>query len=634
MEKYRKILKQYWGHDDFRSIQPEIIASIGQGKDTLGLMPTGGGKSITFQVPAMTMEGVCLVVTPLVALMKDQVSALRQKGIFAQCVNSAMSRDETLAVYDNCVFGACKFLYISPERLQNELFLNKLTAMSVCMIVVDEAHCISQWGHDFRPSYLKIADIRETLPNTPILALTATATPQVVDDIMTRLRFAQPNVIRTSFARPNIAYVVRLAEDKEEQMLKILNRVQGSAIIYARSRKKTRIYTEILTSAGISANYFHAGLDTKEKDRRQDAWTRGETRVIVCTNAFGMGIDKPDVRLVIHIDPPESIEAYFQEAGRAGRDRQKAYAVFLWAKSDKALLKRKLTTNFPPIEYIKQLYCQICNTLTIGLDSGGGHTMEFNLENFCRERGLQTSQAYSALAILSLAGYMQYEPNIEMSSRVMFLVERGRLFQIEEKFPHLDNLIKTLLRSYTGLFTEYASIDELYIAKKSGYTRQQVYEKLTELRRLGVLDYNPQKKASYLTLLQDREHENRMVFSKEAYDDRLQDAQRRTQSIIAYCTNDETCRSRQLLEYFGEKNAKDCGACDVCIAKRKAQREMVALPQALQVFVRQTLAEKDATIAQIAEELKASKTKVAEIIHEMLSDGVAEMTDDDKIHLV
>ncbi|MBQ2321051.1 MAG: ATP-dependent DNA helicase RecQ, partial [Bacteroidales bacterium] len=446
---YLDILKKFWGYDSFRSIQLDIIRSVGSGRDTLGLMPTGGGKSITFQVPALAMDGVCIVVTPLLALMKDQVQTLRKKGILAHAVNSSLTHDQMLAAYDNCIFAAAKFLYLSPERLSTELFLLKLKQMRVSMLVVDEAHCISQWGYDFRPSYLKIAEVRKLMPNVPVLALTATATPRVADDIMSRLEFRHPNLFSMSFARHNLAYVVRVAEDKEQQMVRILRSVPGSAIVYVRSRKRTADYAAFLRSQGFSAGFFHAGLSVKEKDKRQEEWTKGDMRVIVCTNAFGMGIDKPDVRVVIHIDPPESIEAYFQEAGRAGRDGLKSYAVLLWSDADAAKLRRNVTTRFPPIDFVVNVYNSICNARQVGLGEGEGHVEEFNLEKFCKETSRQIAQTAGALAILEAAGYMAFQPNVQLQSRLMFRVERGRLYGVEEAYPHLATVIKAVLRSYT-----------------------------------------------------------------------------------------------------------------------------------------------------------------------------------------
>lgn len=621
---YAAILKKYWGYDSFRSIQLDIIKSIGDGNDTLGLMPTGGGKSITFQVPALAKaEGVCLVITPLLALMKDQVSGLRKKGILAHAVNSTMRRDEMLAAYDNCIYGGCRFLYVSPERLQSELFLDKVANMSVSMIVVDEAHCISQWGYDFRPSYLHIADLRDVLPDVPVLALTATATPRVADDIMTRLRFKKPNIFKMSFERKNISYVVRRTEDKEVQMVEILRRVPGSAIVYVRNRRRTREYAELLQKLGFSAGYFHAGLPVKEKDKRQEDWTAGRIRVIVCTNAFGMGIDKPDVRVVIHIDAPESLEAYFQEAGRAGRDGNRSYAVFLWSGADAVNLKRNLANSFPPLDYVVGVYNSICNAHEIGVGCGAEHVAELNIDKFCADTHRGVVQTLGSLAILERAGYIEFQPNIEFQSRLMFLVERGRLYRVEEAYPRLSSVIKALLRLYTGLFMEYAIISEERVAKMCDMTRQEVYERLLELSRIGVISYNPQKKTSLVSWLCDRVHEKYMVFPKSIYQDRLADAKRRMESVINYCSSDDKCRSRMLLEYFGDDSASDCGHCDVCIARRKTRAQICAEQEAIRVALTDRLRESGELPYDVLRCLDGYDPRdVSAVIRDMLSEEI------------
>ena len=565
MEQFLAILKTYWGYDSFREMQPEIITSVSSGHDTLGLMPTGGGKSLTFQVPALAMDGICLVVTPLIALMKDQVANLRRRGILAVALHSGLTRDEMTVALDNCLLGGGKFVYLSPERLATELFLVKVRQMKVCMIVVDEAHCISQWGYDFRPAYLNIADLRNELPGVPVLALTATATPRVVDDIMQRLRFSEPRVFRKSFARPNIAYIVRPTEQKEEQLIRILSKVPGSSVVYVRNRKQTREYAQLLAANGISAAYFHAGLPAAEKDRIQKAWTDNAVRVIVCTNAFGMGIDKPDVRTVVHMMAPDSLEAYFQEAGRAGRDGRKAYATLLWSKADEAKLRKSVADAFPPIEFITKVYQTIGNYYTVAVGSGCGMVHDFDIGRFCQECHLPIIAVNSSLAILGNAGYIDYQANVEMQSRMIFIIDNRELYTIQLQYPDLDITIKTVLRLYTGLFSEYVAIDEERIARRCGKTRQQIYEDLQALTRMRVARYMPARKTSQLTWLDDRQRPGDLIIRPEVYGQRRDDLSRRVESVIAYCTNDTDCRSRQLLDYFGERHADDCGHCDVCL---------------------------------------------------------------------
>lgn len=569
MSIYHNILKQYWGYDQFRPLQLDIIESAGKGRDTLGLMPTGGGKSITFQVPALAMEGVCIVVTPLIALMKDQVDNLRKRGITAKAIFSGLSHDEINVALDNCIYNGCKFLYVSPERLSTDLFKTKLAQMNVCLIVVDEAHCISQWGYDFRPSYMNIATIRDIKPQAPILALTATATPEVVADIQKRLNFKKENVFRKSFARENIAYMVRYTENKDDMLITLLNRVQGTGIVYVRSRRKTWETAQKLNKVGIPTAYYHAGLTNKEKDQIQHDWQKNIARVIVCTNAFGMGIDKPDVRIVIHIDPPESIEAYFQEAGRAGRDGKPAYAIMLWSGNDAATLRRNATTSYPEPAEIEAVYNSICNSQSIGLGSGQGYTCEFDINAFCKTFDKWIVTTHSALTLLTNAGYINYVDETELQSRVIFIVNSEELYNIRMAYPDLDIVIKALLRTYTGLFTEYAIISEDLLAKICQTTRQNIYEKLKALSRLKVIIYNPQKKTSLLTFTRERVHENELKLPPAVYADRKRDMLKRIEAIIEYCESNDTCRSQILLNYFGETTSKPCGVCDVCREMRR-----------------------------------------------------------------
>ena len=579
MTDYKSILKQYWGYEDFRGIQEEIIVSIGKGEDTLGLMPTGGGKSVTFQVPALAKPGLCLVITPLIALMKDQVQHLRARGIKAVAVYSGMTREEIIVALENCIFGDYKFLYISPERLDTEVFQAKLRSMKVSMITVDESHCISQWGYDFRPAYLKIADVRKLLPGVPVLALTATATPEVVKDIQLRLAFRRENVFRMSFERKNLAYIVRRTEDKAGELIHILSQVAGSAIVYTRNRKRTKEVSLFLNQHGISATFYHAGLDNDTKDQRQKGWQDGTFRVMVATNAFGMGIDKPDVRLVIHIDFPDSPEAYFQEAGRAGRDGQKAYAVLLYAQADKTILKKRIGDTFPEKDYIRQVYEHINYYYQMAMGDGRGCTFAFNIDEFCQNFKHFPVRVDSALKILTRAGYLEYTDEQDNTSRLIFTLRRDELYRINENNPDTEHLLRVILRSYTGVFSDYAYISEEILARRSGLTRQQVYDTLILLTKRHVLHYIPGKKTPYI--IYTRERQNTVVLSKEVYEDRKDSYEKRIHAMLDYAESDGKCRSRMLLRYFGEKNGHNCGQCDVCLEKhasglRKGEYEDIA----------------------------------------------------------
>ena len=563
---YLDILHKYWGYPDFRGIQREIIESIGTGKDTLGLMPTGGGKSLTFQVPALAQDGVCIVITPLIALMKDQVEHLRHKGITAAAIYSGMSRDAIVTTLENCIFGGVKLLYISPERISSDLFQIKLKHMKVSFITVDEAHCISQWGYDFRPSYLQIAVIRKLVPNVPILALTATATPDVIDDIQERLGFTEKNVFRMSFERKNLVYVVRQAEDKEAEMVHILQSIPKTAIVYCRTRKRTKEVAQLLMQYGISATWYHAGLEPAVKDQRQSEWQHDKVRVMVATNAFGMGIDKADVRVVVHMDCPSSLEAYFQEAGRAGRDGQKAYAVLLYNGHDNRTLQKRIEDTFPPKEYVQQVYEHLAYFYQIGVNSGEGCTFEFPIDKFCATFKHFPIRANAALILLQRAGYIDYEPNPDNNARVRFLLRRDDLYRLDSLSEKENDVVISLLRNYGGLFTDYGYVDESYIAQEAGLDRNQTYMVLINLSKKRIIDFIPRKSIPLISYKRDRVDGSDVILDKSVYEERKEQFQKSINSVINYAQNDRICRSRQLLYYFGEKKSVDCEQCDVCLS--------------------------------------------------------------------
>ena len=567
---YRQILNRYWGYDDFRGIQQQIIESIGSGHDTLGLMPTGGGKSITFQVPALSMEGVCLVVTPLIALMKDQVQHLQRLGIRAEAIYSGLQQNDILRILENCIFGGVKLLYVSPERLSSPLFQTKLRHMRISFITVDEAHCISQWGYDFCPSYLEIAKIRDIHPEAPVLALTATATPAVVDDIILKLKARDKqeetsfHVFRMSFERKNLTYLVSQTHDKPEELVHLFQLYQGAAIVYVRSRRRAREVAEYLMEAGLSATFYHAGLDHAEKDKRQEDWQQDRTRIMVATNAFGMGIDKPDVRLVVHYDCPDSIEAYFQEAGRAGRDGLPAQAILLYNHGDRAKLERRISEAFPEKDYIRQVYEHLAYFFQIATGDGYGVSREFNIELFCQRFHHFPIRVHAALQLLERAGYIEYDEEADHQARVRFLVSRDDLYRLNQVSDQEERVIVALLRSYGGLFADYGFIDESIVAQQAGLTPPQTYEILKALSLRHLLHFIPQRNMPYIRYMQRREDSENVQLPPAVYEERLAQYKERIHAMIHYAQSDHPCRSRQLLAYFGEHSDHNCGQCDVC----------------------------------------------------------------------
>lgn len=563
------ILKKYWGYDAFRPLQQDIINSVLAGRDTLGLMPTGGGKSITFQVPTMAMDGMALVVTPIISLMKDQVDRLRSLHIKATYLYAGLTRAEVNRTYDKCLYGNYKFMYVSPERLQSQSFMERLRQMNISLIVVDEAHCISQWGYDFRPSFLRIAQVRKLFPNVPVLALTATATPVVVEDIQRRLAFRQPNVFSMSFARDNLSYVVRPTEEKVAELIHILHAVPGTAIVYARSRLRTKQICDELNRAGIHADFYHAGLYVEDKEDKQNKWTSNECRVMVATNAFGMGIDKPDVRLVVHVDMPNSLEEYYQEAGRAGRDGKRSYAVLLVKHTDQRILRRHITEAFPDKDFIRSVYERVGNFLGVSLGEGFQQMYDFNFNLFCRTFDLPVLPTHNALKILTQAGYIEFVEEIETQSRVMIHARKDELYDLETTTPGADLVLQAILRIYTGLFSDYVFINEDVIAFRTGLDQETIYRSLLELTRMHILHYVPRKRTPYIIYTTSREEPKHVLIPKAVYEELRDRMTSRIEATINYAYSDTGCRELMLLSYFGESKDCECGHCDLCIDRRK-----------------------------------------------------------------
>ena len=595
-QRIHRILKQFWGYDGFRPLQEDIILSVLEGRDTLALLPTGGGKSICFQVPAMALEGLCIVVSPLIALMKDQVLHLKEKGIKAAALYSGMSHSQIQDVVQNVMFDPeYRFLYVSPERLQTEMFRVNLEKMPVKMIAVDEAHCISQWGYDFRPPYLEIAKIRKVFPQAPVLALTATATPEVVKDIQHRLEFKQENVFQKSFKRDNLTYFVVKEEDKNGRMLRIMQRYPGTGIVYVRNRRKTAEVADFLRRNGVSADYYHAGLDAKVRDQRQNDWMTGKIRVIVSTNAFGMGIDKPDVRFVVHIDVPDSLEAYFQEAGRAGRDEKPAVAILLYDANDLRQLSRNFTLSFPSLEKVREVYEDLCQHYYIEMGAGKNIIRPFYIEQHAKRMQIDPVQLFNSVRFLEKAGVIALSEHLRETSQIHFKITGDQLMEYEEKHPDMEEFVKLLLRSYGGVFTQFVKIDELTLANRAAMPVDDVIGNLRALHAAGVISYQPQSEIPLIIFLQDRIQKKYIYFDPSVYEVQKQKAMERLESVRQYVTTDNVCRSQLLLRYFGEMKSPACGQCDVCLKTGKSSvpvKEFKTISREIEMLHQKGLSEK------------------------------------------
>ena len=632
-----EVLRRWWGFTTFRSTQEEIIRAVLDGRDTLALMPTGGGKSLTYQVPTMARDGLCIVVTPLIALMKDQVDRLRRLGIRATAIHSGLSTRQIDIALDNCVYGDVKFLYVAPERLATEAFRLRVVRMNVSLLAVDEAHCISQWGYDFRPSYLRIAELRERLPGVPVLALTASATQPVAEDIMRHLKFPEPHIVRSSFARPNLSYSVRRTDDKEGQLLRLLHNVPGSGIVYTRTRDGAEQLAEFLRAEGIPAAAYHGGLGHAERALRQEEWLTGKVRVMAATNAFGMGIDKPDVRFVVHYTMCDSLESYYQEAGRAGRDGKRAYALLLVASDDEGRIVRRFEQEFPPLDRVKEIYERICSYLQIGIGEGGENAYLFNLSDFCAREHLYPGSVQSALKLLQQNGYMTLTDAQDNPARVMFCVSRDELYKLRVKRDDLDHFIRTLLRLYNGVFSDFRPIDEGELATWSGYSVERVKELLKQLWQLRVIRYIPSNRSPILFMNEERLPRADLYIAPETYRRRQELMRERFERMLAYAANEEECRSTVLERYFGSETPTPCGICDVCLARKRAARAAEhasdAAPQPaeaapkkesdldLRNTVLRRLAVSPADPRELAAGCSCTPERLARVVRELLEEG-------------
>ena len=634
----RALLKRYWGFDEFRPMQERIIRSVLDGHDTLALMPTGGGKSLTYQIPGLAREGIVVVVTPLIALMKDQVDRLRARKIRAAAIHSGMSPRQIDIALDNCVYGDVKFLYVAPERLATEAFRLRVQRMQVTLLAVDEAHCISQWGYDFRPSYLRIAELRRLLPGVPVLALTASATEPVAADIMERLGFDEPRVLRSSFARPNLSYAVRHTDDKDGQLLRLIRNVPGSGIVYVRTREGAEQIAEMLRNEGVAAGFYHGGLEHAERTLRQEEWSRGSLRVMVATNAFGMGIDKADVRFVVHYALCDSLESYYQEAGRAGRDGLRAYALLLVSPDDPGRIIRRFEAEFPPLERIKSIYEKVCSFLQVGIGDGAEASFLFDLRAFCAREHLYAGTVLSALKLLQQNGYLTLTDEMANPARIMFCVSRDDLYKIRVARDDLDHYIRTLLRLYEGVFNDFRPIDEGEIARWSGYTPEHVRELLKRLWRMRVLRYIPANRSPILFFNEERLPVGDLYIAPETYLRRKELVRERFEQMRAYAADTETCRSAFLERYFGEKEPRDCGVCDCCLARKREARRAERgngdddpAAEGLREELLSLLAAEPLSPAELARRCRRSPETAAAAIDALLAEGKISLTEEGKL---
>lgn len=613
-----EVLRKYWGYGSLRGTQPQTIRSVLDGRDTLSLMPTGGGKSLTYQLPGMLLDGVCVVITPLVALMKDQVDGLRRRGITAVAIHSGMGTRNIDITLDNCVYGDMKFLYVSPERISSELFLARFAKMNVSLIAVDEAHCISQWGYDFRPSYLRVARLREVKPDVPVLALTASATDVVAKDIMEKLRFSEPNIIRSDYSRPNLSFSVRHTDDRMGQLMRIVNNVPGCGIVYVRKRDAAELLASELREAGVSADYYHAGLPHAERAARQNDWTSGRTRVMVATNAFGMGIDKPDVRFVVHYGMCPSLEEYYQEAGRAGRDGKRSYAVMIVASDDRMKMELRLTSEFPSIEQIKKIYVLLMDYLGVAVGEGRFCSAAFNIQDFCVRNRIFTGTVRNALKVLQQNGYIVFTDEEENPARLMFCVSRDDLYALRVEREDLDNILRTILRLYTGVFSGLRPVDVQEMAIYSGYTEERVMELLKTLWRLHVIRFVPKNKSPMVFLVDNRLPDKDVYISPQTYRMRKEVAAERLEAVFEYADNSDRCRSVVLQEHFGQKDAVPCGVCDICLERRRREKSSAS---GLTDEVLKAIPQEGITMHDLGERFAGPSERVAEAVDALTAEG-------------